>query len=88
MDAFLHRRFFPSGPTAEQPDRDADHDANQGDLDDQEQEPGRDPDEREEEYQQDLPQQDCDETRCGNAENRLHSGQAPLEGGDRTGVRR
>lgn len=75
----LRELLLTSGQSPEYPDRDADHHAHEDDLGDQEEEACRDTNEREEENQQDLPQQDSDHTRGGDAENGLQDGQAPLE---------
>jgi hypothetical protein len=63
-----------SGGSTEQPDRHADCHARKDDLGDQEEEPCRDPNEREQENQKDFPQQDSDYTRGGDAENGLQNG--------------
>jgi hypothetical protein len=75
----LRRLFLGSGQSTEQPDRDADHHNDKDDFDDQEDEAYRDANEREEENHQNLPQQDSDHARGGDAENGLQDSQAPLE---------
>jgi len=73
--------LLASGPSTEEPDREADCHAYKDDLGDQEEETRRDSNEREEENQQHFPQQDSDDTRGGYAENGLQNGQAPVEAG-------
>ena len=75
----LREFFFPSGPAPKQPDRHADHHDQKYDLDDQKEEAGRDPNQREEKYPHDFPQQESDDARGGYAENGFQNGQAPKE---------
>ena len=71
--------LLASGQSTKYPDREADYQAPKDDLDDQEEEACRDPDEGEEDDQQDFPQQDSDDTRGGYAENGFQNNQAPVE---------
>jgi len=75
----LREFVLASGQPTDQPDRDADGQAHENDLDDEEEQARRDPDDREEENQQDFPQQDGDHTRGGYAENGFQNNQAPVE---------
>lgn len=77
-ESSLGRLLLRSGQATEQPERDADHHDDKDELGDQEDEADRDTDEREQEHHQNLPQQDSDHTRGGDAENGLQNGQAPL----------
>jgi len=75
----LRELLLAPGQSADQPDRDADCQGHKHDLGDEEDDAGRDPDDRQEEKQQDFPQQDSDQTRGGDAENGLQNNQAPME---------
>jgi hypothetical protein len=75
----LREFLLASGQPTQCPDRDAEYHDPKDDLDDQEEEPCRDPNEGEEGKQQDFPQQDGDYTRGGYAENGLQNNQAPVE---------
>jgi hypothetical protein len=70
-ELLLREFLLASGPSTDQPDRDAEHYAQKDDLDDQEEESCRDSNEWEEENQEDFPQQDSNQTRGGYAENGL-----------------